>query len=60
MQESRSSRDSDKMINKEMIKMVDSMMMVENKQSSDNDRPYNHNKISLEESVILRVPHNRR
>ena len=36
------------------------MMMVENKQSSDNDRPYNHNKISLEESVILRVPHNRR
>ena len=60
MQESRSSRDSDKMINKEMIKMVDSMVMVENKQSSDNDRPYNNNKIYLEESVILRVPHNRR
>lgn len=36
------------MINKEMIKMVDSMVMVENKQSSDNDRPYNNNKIYLE------------
>lgn len=63
MQESRSSRDSDKMIQKDAIKMVDSWMMVENKQESDNSRNPHHNhqqRVSLEESIILRVPNQRR
>ena len=58
MQESRSSRDSDKMIGKEMIKMVDSWMMIDNKESSDNSKQPQQ-RISLEESVILRMPQKR-
>ena len=60
MQESRSSRDSDKMINKDMIKMVDSWMMIDQKESESSHYPYNNHKISLEESVIVRVPPQRR
>ena len=54
LQDSRSSRSESKMMPKEMIKLVDSWTVVENKES-DFSHPKNKDFI-LEESIILRAP----
>lgn len=59
LHESRSSRASSKMYDKEEIKMVDSWVVVEKKQGSDSSHnPFGHKgkNFVLEESIILRAP----
>jgi hypothetical protein len=46
------------MIQKEMIRMVDSMVVVEDREEHEHGHRGRHN-VVLEESVILKAPHRR-